>query len=171
VSALGSDSQPLSLIVAMGVGGVIGRDGRLPWHLPADLQRFKRLTMGHHIIMGRKTWESIGRALPGRVSILISRDRNYAAAGALVVTSLLEALKLAHDDSEPFVIGGEQVFRTALPLARKIYLTKVLGEYPGDVYFPEIAATQWRETHREHHPASGASPAWDFVIYERPTTA
>ena len=157
----------LSLIVAMARNRVIGRDGKLPWHLPADLKRFRALTMGHHILMGRKTWESIGRPLPGRTSIVITRTPGYAAPGANVVHSLSEALESARGGSEVFVIGGAEVYRDALPLADRIYLTELQAEYEGDVLFPAFAAGQWRAGKREHHPADGDRPAWDFVIYDR----
>jgi dihydrofolate reductase len=160
-------SAPASLIVAMDRQRVIGYEGRLPWHLPADLQRFKRLTMGHHIIMGRKTWESIGRVLPGRVSVVVTRNPSYAAPGAVIAESLAHALAVAKDDSEPFVIGGAELFREALPYGRRLYITEVLGEYAGDVWFPEWRKGQWREVHREHHEAMASGPAWNFVIYER----
>jgi dihydrofolate reductase len=165
--------QPVSpsLIVAMDRHRVIGNEGRLPWHLPPDLQRFKTLTMGHHIIMGRRTWESIGRLLPGRVSIIITRNPQFSAPGALLARSLREALALASLDNEPFVIGGEQIFRAALPLARRIYLTEVLGEFSGDVWFPELPAQEWQRVHTEHHGATEVQPAWDFSIYERAATA
>src|SRR5262245_14330204 len=126
-------STPLSLIVAMGRNCVIGHEGKLPWHLPADLKRFKAQTMGHHIIMGRRTWESVGRALPGRVSVVVTRNPAYYAPGATVVDSLAAALELASGDTEPFVIGGGELYRAALPSAHRIYLTEVLAEYPGDV--------------------------------------
>jgi dihydrofolate reductase len=157
----------VSLIVAMDRQRVIGCNGRLPWHLPADLQRFKALTMGHHIIMGRKTWESIGRVLPGRTSIVITRNAHYAAPGALVVKSISEALALAGDDPQPFVIGGAQIFEAALPLARRIYLTEVLGDYPGDVWFPSLPADMWHAVASEHHPAAEHTPAWNFKLLER----
>ena len=146
---------------------VIGHEGRLPWHLPADLQRFKSLTMGHHMIMGRKTWESIGRVLPGRVSVVVTRNPHYAAPGAVLVGSLEQALSVASGDPEPFVIGGAELFRQALPSIQRIYLTEVLAEYDGDVWFPDLRKGEWQEAHREHHPATGRDPAWNFVIYER----
>lgn len=158
---------PVSLIVAMDRQHVIGRAGRLPWHLPADLQRFKSLTMGHHIIMGRKTWESIGRVLPGRVSVVVTRNPHYAAPGAVIAGSLTDALALASGDSEPFVIGGAELFREALAYSRRLYVTEVLAEYSGDVWFPDLRAGDWREVHREHHAATERDPAWNFVIYER----
>jgi len=146
---------------------VIGRDGTLPWRLSADLQRFKALTMGHHIIMGRHTWESIGRPLPGRSSVVVTRNRAYVAAGAAVVRSLAEALALARGDSEAFVIGGGELYRAALPLADRIYLTELNADYAGDAFFPPLAAGEWRAAQREHHPQAGEQPAWDFVVYER----
>src|SRR5262245_13904720 len=124
----------LSLIVAMARNRVIGRAGRLTLRLPADQQRFKALTLGHHIIMGRKTWESIGRPLPGRVSVVVTHDKAYAAAGATVVCSLPEALALARADPEAFVIGGGELYAQALPLAERIYLTELEDDYPGDVF-------------------------------------
>jgi dihydrofolate reductase len=157
----------LSLIVAMARNRVIGRDGKLPWRLPADLQRFKALTLGHHIIMGRRTWESIGRPLPGRVSIVVTRNPAYSAAGATVVNSLADALMLAGDDSEAFVIGGGEMYREALPLADRIYLTELQADFPGDALFPPLAPGAWRAARSEHHPAQQDQPAWDFVVYER----
>jgi dihydrofolate reductase len=157
----------LSLIVAMARNRVIGRDGQLPWRLPADQQRFKTLTMGHHIIMGRKTWESIGRPLPGRVSVVVTRNKAYAAAGATVVRSLAEALALARGDPEAFVIGGGELYREALPLAGRIYLTELEDDYPGDAFFPPLAQREWLAVQRERHPPQGAAPAWAFVVYER----
>ena len=157
----------LSLIVAMARNRVIGRDGQLPWRLPADQKRFKALTMRHHIIMGRKTWESIGRSLPGRVSVVVTRNQAYAAAGAMVVASLSEALTRARGDPEAFVIGGGELYREALPLADRIYLTELKDDHPGDAFFPALAEGEWRSVQREQHPAKGAEPAWDFVVYER----
>ena len=146
-------STPVSLIVAMDRQRVIGRAGRLPWHLPADLQRFKSLTMGHHIIMGRKTWESIGRVLPGRVSVVVTRNPHYAAPGAVIAASLTQALSMARGDSEPFVIGGAELFREALPYSRRLYVTEVLAEYAGDVWFPLFGKGEWREVDRVRHEA------------------
>jgi len=159
--------RQVALIVAMDRNRVIGHEGKLPWHLPADLKRFKALTMGHHIIMGRKTWESIGRPLPGRTSIVISRNSSYSAPGAVVVDSLAAALAAAGDDATPFVIGGAEIFRTAIPYADHIYLTLVGGEYPGSVHFPELEAGDWRLQRSEHHAAEGDVPQWDLCVYER----
>ncbi len=148
-------------------GRVIGNQGKLPWHLPAELQRFKRLTMGHHIIMGRKTWESIGRPLPGRTSVVITHDAQYHAPGALVARSLDDALTLAEHDPEPFVIGGAEIFREALPLATRIYLTKILADHVGDTWFPEFSEAQFQRVQSEFHPAQPPQPAWEHLIYER----
>jgi dihydrofolate reductase len=128
---------------------VIGANGGLPWHLSSDLKRFKALTMGHHIIMGRKTFESIGRLLPGRTSVVITRNPAWKFEGALVANSIERALELAANDEEVFVIGGEAVFREALPAADRIYLTQIERAFDGDVRFPEWTPAQWEESARE----------------------
>ncbi len=145
----------ISIIAAMAENGVIGRDGQLPWHLKADLQRFKRLTMGHTIIMGRKTWESIGRPLPGRRMVVVTRQNGYQAEGVQVAASLDDALALARlaGDEEAFIIGGAEIYRLALPLADRLYLTRVLAPVEGDTTFPEFDASHWRLV--ESEPASG----------------
>ena len=140
----------VSLLVAMAKNRVIGAHNKLPWHLSSDLKRFKALTMGHHIIMGRKTFESIGRVLPGRTSVVISRNPAWHFAGVATVDSLQKALSLAGGDSEAFVIGGEQIFREALPVADRILLTEIDREFAGDVYFPALSASEWRETATEN---------------------
>jgi dihydrofolate reductase len=133
----------------------IGLDGRLPWHLPADLKRFKSLTMGHHLIMGRKTFASIGRPLPGRTTIIVTRDQSFQPEGCLVAHSLETALEFARLDLEDdvFVIGGAEIFVQAIELADRIYLTQVHSSLPADVYFPEFAAADWQEIDSEYHPA------------------
>ena len=147
----------ISLIVAMARNRVIGAGNKLPWHLPSDLKRFKALTMGHHIIMGRKTFESIGRILPGRTSIVISRNSGFRFDGVLVADSLVKALALAANDSEVFVIGGEQILREALRIADRILLTEIHRDFEGDILFPELPAAAWTETGREdmHDDTSG----------------
>jgi len=158
----------VSLVVAMDRNRVIGSQGRLPWHLPDDLKRFKALTLGHHIVMGRKTYESIGRLLPGRTSVIVTRQKDYCIAGARVARSLSAALAECAGDDEVFVIGGEQIFREALPLADRIHLTEVHADYPGDVHFPALPAGQWREVQREERlPASPGEPAVAYVLLER----
>jgi dihydrofolate reductase len=133
-------SQPanLSLIVAVSKNGVIGRDGRLPWQLPEDLRRFKALTMGHHIIMGRRTFESLGRCLPGRTNVVVTQSTAFDNSGAAVVRSLSAALELAADDDEPFVIGGLRIFEAAWPKVGRIYLTRILCDAEGDVHLELI---------------------------------
>lgn len=134
----------LSLIVAMAKNRVIGADGRIPWHLPNELQLFKSVTMGHHIIMGRKTYESINRLLPGRTTVIVTRQKNYAIAGAKIAHTLDEAVALCAGDSEIFVIGGGELYRAAMPKADRIYLTVVDAEPAGDTRMPEFDAAQWR---------------------------
>ena len=152
----------------MSRNGVIGRGNQLPWHLPADLKHFKQLTIGHTIIMGRKTWQSIGRPLPERRSIVISRDPRFDAPGATVVTNLDEALAAAGDEAEVFVIGGAQVYRLALPRADRLYVTHIEADVPGDAFFPAIDPSQWTAVSREEHPVDErhAYP-FHFVTYER----
>ncbi len=164
-----SPMRPLiSLLVAVAGNGVIGRDNGMPWHLPDDLKRFKSLTMGKPMLMGRKTFESIGKALPGRTSLVLTRSRNWSAAGAVVVHSLEEAIERAGDGPELVVVGGADIYRLALPRARRIYLTRVLASVDGDTVFPSLDQQAWRETHREHHPvdARHAYPM-AFCVLER----
>jgi dihydrofolate reductase len=138
----------LSIIVALSENNVIGRDNGLPWRLSADLKRLKALTMGHHIIMGRRTWESLGRPLRGRENVVITRDKNFVAEGATVVHSLEEALNISSADSEVFIFGGGKVFQEALPKVNKIYLTKVHTTIEGDTFFPEINKDEWTEVEK-----------------------
>ncbi len=136
--------RPLALVVAVSENGVIGRDGGLPWHLPEDLRHFRRVTTGHAIVMGRRTWESIGRALPDRRSIVVTRTPGYVAPGADIAPSLEAALALAYaTDPEPRVIGGGQLYAAALPLATRIYVTRVHRVVDGDTYFPALDEGEW----------------------------
>ena len=157
----------ISIIVAYAENRVIGRDNTLLWHLPDDLKRFKRLTMGHHIIMGRKTWESIGRPLPGRTNVVISGNRELEIPGVKIFHSLGEALNTAENqgEDEAFVIGGGEIYRQALPSADKLYLTVVTGSDEGDTYFPEIDPEEWQILHREFHPRD-EKHARDFEMIE-----
>jgi dihydrofolate reductase len=143
----------VSLIVAMSSNHVIGRDGDLPWRLSADLKRFKALTSGHHIIMGRKTFESIGRLLPGRTSIVLTRQAGFEAAGALVAYGLEAALELAAADDEVFIIGGAEIYRQALPIVDRIYLTEVCTDVDGDTRFPDFNEREWSTVKESQHPA------------------
>lgn len=160
----------LSLIAAVSENGIIGRGGELPWHLPADLRRFKALTMGHHLLVGRKTWESIGRPLPGRTMVVISRRPGYAPAGVRVARSLEEAVALAAaaGEEEAFVGGGEALYRAALPQADRLYLTRVGAEVPGDARFPAWREEEWELVAHEDHPADErhAFP-FRFLTYDR----
>ena len=164
----------LSLIVACAENGVIGRNNALPWHLPEDLRYFKRITMGKPSVMGRKTWESIGRPLPGRTNIVISRNPGFLAEGARVVPTLDAALELAESialidgTEELMVIGGAQIYAEALPRAGRLYLTEVHAPVEGDAYLPRIDWVQWRESYRERHEATAPNPYdYSFVVYER----
>jgi dihydrofolate reductase len=145
----------VSLLVAMDEGRGIGKGGALPWHLGDDLRRFKRLTMDHHIIMGRKTYESIGRPLPDRITIIITRNPDYQVDSCLVVHSLQEALELAasRNEDEAFVIGGGEIFALALPLADRIYLTRVQANLDCDVFFPPLDLRSWVGGEETFHPA------------------
>ena len=147
---------------------VIGATGAIPWRLPDELKLFKSLTMGHHIIMGRKTWDSIGRPLPGRTSVIVSRNRALKAHGAIVADSLESAIRACGADPEIFVIGGADLFRAALPLADRLYLTTVEHEVPGDVYMPDYEPREWREVSTQAHPADARHDhAYRHAIYER----
>ena len=138
----------------------------MPWHISEDLKRFRRLTMGHHIVMGRKTWESIGRLLPGRKHIIVSRKSGYDVPGAKVVDSLEAAVAAARDDSEIFVIGGGEIYALVLPIADRIYATEIARKYEGDTYFPELEEGKWRETVRETHEDAASGLRYCFVTLE-----
>lgn len=163
---VGSRTPRIILVAAMAANGVIGANGRLPWRVPEDLKRFKRLTFGHAVIMGRRTWESLGKPLPGRRNIVVTRGRAYEAPGADVVASLEAALALCAGRPEVFVIGGGELYRAALLLAHTLELTEIHRAYDGDARFPTWDRTAWRETRRERH-ADGSGLRFDFVTYER----
>ncbi|MBB1594524.1 dihydrofolate reductase [Achromobacter sp. UMC46] len=156
----------LTLIVAYSDNRVIGRDNTLPWKLPGDLAHFKRSTLGHPIVMGRKTWDSLGRPLPGRANIVISRNPDFVAPGATVVTTLDAAIAACGDVEQAFVIGGAQIYAQALPLARRVLATEVHAQVDGDAFFPLLPAFQWKETARDAQPAENGY-GYDFVTYER----
>lgn len=142
----------ISMIVAADENNVIGKDNQLIWHLPDDLKFFKRMTSGHAIIMGRHTFESVGRPLPNRTNIIITRDKNYKAEGCEVVHSLEAALELAKIDENPFIVGGEQIYRLALPIADQVFLTRIHHEFEGDRHFPELG-DDWKQIEAVPHPA------------------
>ncbi|MDZ7318163.1 MAG: dihydrofolate reductase [candidate division KSB1 bacterium] len=155
----------ISIIAAMSLNRVIGKNNQIPWHIPDEQQRFKRITWGHTIIMGRKTYESIGKPLPGRTNIVITRQQNYSAPGCIVVNSLEAALKSCPpNETEAFIIGGEQIFQLALPLAQRIYLTTILQEFQGDAFFPEFSTSDFKVTTTE---LIQAPIPYSFAIFER----
>jgi dihydrofolate reductase len=164
----------LAIMVARAANGVIGRNNGLPWHLPEDLRYFKRTTLGKPVIMGRKTFESIGRPLPGRPNIVISRRTDWSVAGVTVVASLeaalgrAQALAAASGAQELMVIGGAQVYAAALPLASRLYVTEVHSVVAGDTRFPPVNPLDWREISREEHAATADNPyPYAFVVYDR----
>src|SRR3989344_2145983 len=144
----------LSIIVAVARNRVIGANNALPWHLPEDLKRFRALTTGHHIIMGRKTYESINRLLPGRTTVIVTRNSNYQVAGALIANSLQQAIKLCGNDEEVFLIGGAELYRDGLKLANKLYITEIDAAFEGNVFFPKLDQTKWQEISRERHTSA-----------------
>ena len=152
----------------MGKNRVIGANGAIPWRLPNELQLFKRVTMGHHIIMGRKTWESIGRLLPGRTTVIVTRQMDYAVPGAIIANTLTNAITKCTDDSEIFVIGGGELFREALPMADRLYLTVVDATPEGDTRMPGINLNEWRVVSSENHAADERhAHNYCFSVYDR----
>ncbi len=143
----------LTLVVAVADNGVIGRENGLPWHLPEDLKRFKRVTLGKPVVMGRKTFESIGRPLPGRQNIVVTRDPSYRREGVTVVNDVDAALLAAGDAAEVMIIGGAELFRAFLPRAGRVHLTRVHGNVAGDVHWPPLDEGRWQRVQRESHPA------------------
>jgi dihydrofolate reductase len=159
----------ISLIAVVARNRAIGRNNALLWHLPEDLRHFRDVTRGKPVIMGRKTWESLPEAfrpLPGRRNVVVSRNADYVAIGAHCVTTLDAAVRLCADADEAFVIGGEQIYRQALPFADRLYLTEVDEDADGDAFFPEFARADWHEVSRQPGAAS-AGPAYSFVLYLR----
>lgn len=158
--------QNLSLIVAVAKNGVIGKDNTLPWHLPEDLKRFRALTTGHHIIMGRKTYESLGRLLPGRTTVIVTRNTDYTVEGALIAHTLIEAAELCKDDAEAFIIGGAELYKDALKLVNKLYITEIDVAIDGDAFFPEFDSAEWQETLREEH-TSAQGLSFSYITLQR----
>lgn len=163
----------VALVVAVAKNGVIGKDNKLPWRLPGDLKHFRELTWGKPIVMGRKTFQSLGRPLPGRDNIVVSRSRRWDAGGVTVVPTVESALEVgarladAKGLSEVMVIGGAQIYALALPLADRVYLTEIDATPDGDTFFPTLDPAAWRESERVAHPAAGEFPAHAFVVYDR----
>ena len=164
----------LSMMVAKASNRVIGRNNKLPWYLPNDLKYFKQVTFGKPVIMGRKTWDSLGKPLPGRTNIVITRQTDFQAEGAKVVATLDEAVTLAENvafiegQDEAVVMGGAEIYALALPKTDRLYLTEVHAEVDGDTWFPEYDTSEWKEIGREDFPAEGPNPYdYSFVVYER----
>jgi len=153
------------LVAAVAANGVIGKDGHLPWHLPEDLKHFKKLTLGHPVIMGRRTWESLGKPLPGRENIVVTRQAGYDAPGAAVANSLDGALALCIGEPVAFVIGGTTLFEESLPTAAGLVMTEIHRDYEGDTWFPDYDRSRWRESQRESHVTADGTK-FDFVLYE-----
>ncbi|WP_019601301.1 type 3 dihydrofolate reductase [Teredinibacter turnerae] len=169
-----SDEISVALVVGVAANGVIGRDNGLPWRLPKDLAYFKRVTMGHPIVMGRKTFDSIGRPLPGRTNIVVTRNPTWQAEGVDVCHSLEDALVLARDVAtqtqvkQIMVIGGAEFYRQMLPQADRLYLTEVHADVVGDAYFPEFDRSRWQQLSAERHEADSGNPyAYSFLVLER----
>ena len=154
------------LIAAVAKNGVIGARGKLPWHLPEDLRHFKKLTLGHPVIMGRRTWESLGRPLPGRDNIVVTRTTGYEAPGASVAASLAAAIALCSGEPVAFVIGGAEIYAAALALADGLVLTEIQQDFEGDTHFPQWDRSAWRVSQKETHAAADGV-RFDFVLYER----
>lgn len=162
-------SQPsgprVYLIAAVAANGIIGLRGQLPWHLPEDLQHFKKITLGHPVIMGRRTWESLKKPLPGRDNIVVTRSAGYQASGAAVARSLEAALALCAGEPVAFVIGGRELFAESLPVAVGLVLTEIRRDFEGDVSFPDYDRARWKESQRESHVTADGMK-YDFVRYE-----
>jgi dihydrofolate reductase len=154
----------ICLIAAASENNVIGDHGKIPWDIPEDMKHFREITMGKPVIMGRKTYESIGHPLPKRPNIVITRQKGYVTTGAEVVGSLGDALERAGSVEEVFIIGGGEIYREALPMADRIYLTRVHAKVAGDALFPEFHPDHWREVSSEHH---AGNPAYTFLLYEK----
>lgn len=159
----------LSLIVAMSSNRTIGINNTLPWRCPEDLKHFKALTMGHHMVMGRKTFDSIGKPLPGRTTVVISRDSALKIEGCLVANSVDQAIAMCGDDSEIFVVGGAEIYAQTLPLADTLYITEIQQQVSGDAHFPDFDKTIWQEVKRESRNQDLPQPLhYHFVTYQRP---
>jgi len=158
----------VSIIVAVANNGVIGRDNDLPWRLSEDLKHFKRTTLGKPVIMGRRTYESVGKPLPGRKNIVVTRDASYTAEGCEVAHSIQEAIGKAGDVEEVMILGGGQLYKVALPMTDRIYLTQVDAEVAGDTRFPELDWSEWNEVSRWEHPADEKNDhACTFLVLEK----
>ncbi len=158
----------ISIIVAMAKNRTIGVNNTLPWRCPEDLKRFKALTMGHHMIMGRKTYDSIGKPLPGRTTVVVTRDKNLKLEGCLIAFSLPDAIVVCAKDSQTFIVGGADIYSQSLEFAKTLYITEIQQEVAGDAYFPEFDTSKWLETARESRSQESPTPLnYHFVTYRR----
>lgn len=162
------DNRFVSAIVAAAENNAIGKDNELLWHLPNDLRFFKQTTSGHAVIMGRKTYESVGKPLPNRRNLVVTRQKDYVLEGAEVVHSLEAALARCSDETEVFIVGGAEIYRQALPFTHRVYLTRVHAELPGDAYFPDLDERDWVLVSEEkHNPDERHAYGYSFQVYER----
>ncbi len=163
-----NDKPKLSIIVAMAKNRTIGVNNTLPWRCPEDLKHFKALTMGHHMIMGRKTFDSIGKPLPGRTTVVVTRDKGLKIEGCLIAHSLQEAIRLCAGDAEAFIVGGAEIYSQSLQLADTLYITEIQQDVEGDAHFPEFDRNTWRETARDVRTQETPQPLdYHFVTYCR----
>ena len=163
-------NMKISIIVAVAENNVIGKRNSLPWYLPADLKHFKEITLGHHILMGQNTYASIGKPLSERITIILSKNPNYKQVGCIVANTPKDAMKIAEKSGEKelMVCGGGQVYKTFLPLADKIYMTKIHHQFEGDIFFPELNMKSWKVSTKESHGSDDKNPfAYDFLILEK----
>ncbi len=158
----------LSIIVAMAHNRTIGVNNTLPWRCPEDLKHFKALTMGHHMIMGRKTFDSIGKPLPGRTTVVVTRDKSLKIEGCVIAHSLQDAIAACKDDNEVFIVGGADIYAQSLQLADTLYITEIQQEVAGDAHFPEFDRSEWKEVSREHRSQQEPQPLeYHFVTYRK----
>jgi len=158
----------ITIIAAISTNNALGKDNQLIWHLPADLKRFKKVTLGHHIIMGRKTFESLGKPLPNRTTIIITRNKNYTQSGCIVVNSLNEAIEAAKADTNPYILGGAEIYKQAMSIADKLDLTLVHQSFDADAFFPEIDFNLWEESSREDFESDDLNIyPFSFVTYTK----
>jgi dihydrofolate reductase len=158
----------ITIIAAIAENNALGKDNQLIWHLPADLKRFKQVTLNHHIIMGRKTFESLGKPLPNRTTIIITRNKNYRVKGCIVVNSLKKAIEASKQDENPYILGGAEIYRQAIEIADKLDITFIHKEFEADAFFPEIDHKIWKETSREDFKADTNNKYnFSFVTYNR----
>ncbi len=164
----GESSPSLSIIVAMAQNRTIGINNTLPWRCPEDLKHFKALTMGHHMIMGRKTFDSIGKPLPGRTTVIVTRNEDLKIEGCVIAHSLEQALGVCTDDNEIFIVGGAELYTQAMPLVDTLYITEIRQDVAGDAYFPEFDKSEWIEVAREMRYQEAPQPlVYHFVTYHR----